>query len=236
MQLTTVKYGVLEEWKEKKAVVVRSETALAVPGTKKSIRYLVEDGTRIHKGALLLKIESPEIDRTGENTNYKLYAPRAGTVYKETDGLESVLTPSGIKSLNLNSVYDKVSKGIMEHQDKEGDTVIKIVDNLSPAYLLFPASRNKRGRGSSLSFRISGSGEVITGTVLGTHENIMVLKLTLVPKELMADRLCTIEVITRRASGLVVPASSLVEKNNVSGVYVLSGEIYNGPRLRLKGF
>ncbi|MGI6555535.1 MAG: HlyD family efflux transporter periplasmic adaptor subunit [Bacillota bacterium] len=234
MQLIPAKYGVLEECKEKKAVVVRRETALTVPKPY-SIRYLVADGVRVRKGALLLKAESPEINRTGEETNLKLYSPQAGTVYKKTDGLESVLTFSSLKSLNLNTVYDKVTKGVMESQGGKDDSVIKIVDNLSPAYLLFPSSGINLEEGSRISFRISGSEDVFSGTLEQDSNNILLVKISPVPQDLMADRLCNIEVITKRAAGLVVPASSLVEMSGVFGVYAVSAGNMQWTEVEVKG-
>ena len=199
-----------------------------------SIRYLVADGVRVRKGALLLKAESPEINRTGEETNLKLYSPQAGTVYKKTDGLESVLTFSSLKSLNLNTVYDKVTKGVMESQGGKDDSVIKIVDNLSPAYLLFPSSGINLEEGSRISFRISGSEDVFSGTLEQDSNNILLVKISPVPQDLMADRLCNIEVITKRAAGLVIPASSLVERSRVL-VYMLFLPEHAVDRVEVKG-
>lgn len=221
IELVPVKQGVLEDCLKKESVIIRKESVLSVPKTR-SIKYLVEEGERVHAGALLLKIQSAEINRTSKNSTYHLYAPSAGTVSKKTDGLENVLTPVSIRSLNLESVYDKVTKGALAGKKGSGEPAIKIVDNLSPAYLCFPAAGLNLKDGGTLLFRISGSQELCAGRVTSADNNMLVAKVVPVPKEMIVDRLCTIEVITKRADGLVVPASSLVKKKNASGLYAVS--------------
>lgn len=225
MDLVAVKHGVLEDTVDKKAVVLRREVVLSVPGSK-SVKYLVEEGTRVQAGAMLLKVQSPEINRTSQDSYYKLYSPFAGVVSKKADGFESVLTPSGIKSLNLKLVYDKVCKGTMEGKEKKGEAVVRIVDNLSPAYLCFPSSGLSLKKGAGVLFRIPGSQELFSGIVSQVDGSTMLAEIVPVPNELLTDRVCNIELVTRREEGIVVPVSSLVRKNNISGLYaVSSGEI-----------
>ena len=234
IEVVTAKHGVLEETVQKKSVVVRKESVLTLPESG-SIKYLVDEGSRVQSGAMLVKIESAEINRTSKDVNYKQYAPLAGTVFLKADGLESVLTPDSLETLNLNSVYAKVSKGTMEGQKETGQSAIRIVDNLSPAYLCFPSSDLSFMKGDSLLFRIPGSEDVFSGSLARSANKIMAARIVPVPNELMQSRLCTIEVIKRRAGGLVVPSSSLVKKNKASGVYGVFGSEMRWLEVEVKG-
>lgn len=221
MELVSVKHEVLEETVQKEAIVVRKEVVLTVPNSK-SAKYLVEDNSRVHVGELLLKIPSAEISRTGGDSVYQLYTPLSGTVSKKFDGLESVLSPASIESLNLESVYEKVCNGTMKGRSQQGEAAVRIVDNLSPALLCFPHSGLKLEAGGSVLLRIGDSEELLSATVSNIAGAIAVIRIAPVPNDLIQDRVCKIEVVTRRKKGMVVPASSLVKKDEVSGVYAVT--------------
>lgn len=234
MELVSVKPGVLEETVKKKSVVVRKERVLTVPNSK-SVKYLVEENSRVHVGELLLKIPSAEVQRTSSNSDFKLYAPSAGTVFRKFDGLESVLTPQALQSLNLKSMYDKVCSGTMKGGTQEGEPAIRIVDNLSPVFLCFPHAGLSLKEGAGLQFRVSGSPELFWGTVVDIAGSMVVIKAAPVPKKLMLDRLSTIEVITRRQEGMVVPASSLVKKKGTPGVFAVTAGKMVWTKVTVKG-
>jgi putative membrane fusion protein len=221
MELVSVRQGVLEETVMKKSVVIRKETVLTVPQSA-SIKYVVEDNSRVRVGALLLKIPSAEVNRTSQDSDYSMYAPVAGTVSKKFDGLESVLTPSTLDSLDLESVYDKVVEGTFTGKAPEGEPAIRIVDNLSPAYICFPKDGVTLEEEGSARLRIPGSNQIISGKVAKISGSIAVVRVAPVPNRMIGERICDIEVINRRAEGMIVPSSSLVEEDGTKGLYSVS--------------
>lgn len=226
MDLVTVRHDVLEETVKKESVVIRKETVRTVPKSA-SVKYLVEENSRVSVGAPLLKVPSAEVNRTPGDSNHTIYASVAGTVSKECDGLESVLTPATLETLDLESVYDKVINGTFQgKEEQEGQAAIKIVDNLSPVYICFPRKDVSLEEGGSVHLRVSGSQEILSGTVAKIAGSIAVAKVAPVPNEMIGVRICDIEVVNRRAKGMVVPASALIEEEGTSGVYaVIAGEI-----------
>jgi len=233
MELVPVKYGVLEDTTSRKSVIIRTESPLSVP-QQENVRYEVEEGQRVHAGALLLSVETPEIIRSGQRAAHRLYAPHAGTVSMEIDGLESVLTPGTIFSLNLQSAYKKVVDGTMAG-DGQKMAAIKIVDNLSPVYFCFPGSGLSLQQGSSVLFRLSGGEKTYKGTIVRESGEMLVARLGSVPKELLGDRLRNIELITRRKEGLIVPSSSLSEKDGETGLYFVSGRSVQWTEVSVEG-
>lgn len=221
MELVPVKYGVLEDTTTRKSVVIRTESPLSVPQSA-NVRYEVKEAQRVRTGALLLRVETLESTRNGQRASHKLYAPCAGTVSMKTDGLESVLTPGNIFSLDLQSVYQKVVDGTIAG-DEEKITAIKVVDNLSPVYFCFPGSGLSLQQGSNILFRLSGGEKTYKGTIVRESGEMLVARLGSVPKELIGDRLHNIEIITRRKEGMIVPSSSLSEKDGETGLYSVSG-------------
>lgn len=234
MQLVPVSYGVLEDITEKKAVVIRKEIVFSVPQPE-NVKFLVRETERVHAGAMVFKINSPEIQRTEKITSYKMYAPCSGTFSLKVDGLESVLNPGSFMSLDLDSVYEKVTKGTMEGQRDHGKSAIKIVDNLSPAYLCFPGSEMKLKKNSDILFRISGSKELFSGQIINEPQDITIISLPGVPKELIGERVSTIRLITRRKYGLIVPTSSLVKKDGETGLYAISGNNVHWIKVTVEG-
>ncbi len=225
MDLVSVRIDVLEETVDRESVVIRKETVRTVP-LSGSVKYLVEENDRVRVGAPLLKIPSAEVNRTSQDANHTIYASVAGTVSKECDGLESVLTPATLESLDLESVYDKVIQGTFTGKQEEGEPAIKIVDNLSPVYLCFPREGIELEEGGRVRVRVPGSKEILTGTVAKMSGSIAVAKVAPIPNEMIAKRICHIDVIKRRAEGMVVPVSSLVEEDGVTGVYaVIAGKM-----------
>jgi len=234
IQLVSVIQGIEEETVPKEAVVVRKEVVLTVPHSN-SVKYVVEDYSRVHVGELLLKIPSAEISRSQGDSVYTLYAPLAGTVSKKCDGLESVLTPAQLQSLNLESVYKKVCDGTMKGGDQQGEAVIRIVDNLSPAFLCFPRSGLKLETGGRVLLRIPDSKELFSATVSDIAGSMAVAKITPIPSQLIKDRVCRIEVVTKREKGMIIPASSLVKKNGTSGVYAVTAGKMRWTEVEVKG-
>ena len=234
MQLVPATYGVLEDATEKEAVIIRKESSFTVPQPE-NVEFMVKEAERVHTGELLFKINSSAIDRTGKGTDYKLYAPCAGTVSMKVDGLETVLTPGNIFSLNLQSVYDEVTKGTMEGQGEKGKSAVKIVDNLSPVYLCFPDPKLELKKDSQVRFRVPGSQELFSGKIMNEPRDIVVARIASVPKELVVKRVCSIQVITRRESGLIVPTTSLVEKDGETGLYAVSGKNVHWTVVSVKG-
>lgn len=153
----------------------------------------------------------------------------------KVDGLETMLTPGNIFSLNPQSVYDEVTKGTMEGQGEKGKSAVKIVDNLSPVYLCFPDSKLELKKDSQVRFRVPGSQELFSGKIMNEPRDIVVARMASVPKELVVKRVCSIQVITRRESGLIVPTTSLVEKDGETGLYAVSGKNVHWTVVSVKG-
>ena len=108
------------------------------------VEYIGEDGQRIRRGEPVAKV-SPEgaAPGTKENArNQTITAATGGLFFRQSDGLESILTSENLMSMDLNKLLTQTSNvraGVETAQ--AGEVVGKIVNNLIPtvAFLEMPS-------------------------------------------------------------------------------------------------
>ncbi|MDK2820693.1 MAG: hypothetical protein PWP31_658 [Clostridia bacterium] len=226
LRVETVYSGVLEDKLAIKVYIAREEEVLATPVTGTLIS-LVKEGERVPIGATIARF-LPVANQSGE---IKFKAPFSGQVSYQTDGLEKSLQPSSLRNLGYKEIKRLVSlaKPITANgQVKAGTAVIRIVNNLAPIKLFTSIENLPSGfkTGKRLKLEIPDIGKTYRAQIEhiqkrgNSYDVIMEVAtwddLWLVPREM------TLTAIVDYYSGIIVPASAIIEgASGEKGVYIL---------------
>jgi putative membrane fusion protein len=202
-----------------KALVIRDETVLFAPqpGTLKRV---VPEGQRVAEGETVALIQS------AYGGSQPIRAVRAGVVSYYTDGMEHVLTPETVETLNLadveiaSHVLGEAAEGKMV---EKGQAVAKIVDNLQP-YLVWTefdvehlASFPPVGRTVNLQLdEIYCQGKLLKVTARGVVAEAL---LELSREELLLARELSLKLVLESKKGLIIPNEALLSIDDKPGVY-----------------
>ncbi|NLL17760.1 MAG: hypothetical protein GX262_01905 [Clostridia bacterium] len=202
-----------------KALVIRDETVLFAPQTG-TLKRVVPEGQRVAEGETVALIQS------AYGGSQPIRAVRAGVVSYYTDGMEHVLRPEAVETLNLadvemaSQVLGEAAEGVMV--DKR-QAVAKIVDNLQP-YLVWMAfdvehldSFPPEGRTVNIHFdETLCKGKVIKVAARGVVAEAL---LELPREELLLARELSLKVVLESKKGLKIPNEALLSIDDNPGVY-----------------
>jgi len=233
VKAAVVKEGILEEKDTVEAVAIRREKIISIPYYGK-VSYKCSEGKRVRWGSLLLEIEAEGVSQDVEKPRYSFYSPMAGIVSFKTDGLEEVLTPGNLETLSLEDIYKKaVSRSVPK--DKTNKPALKVVDNLSPVYLCFPAGATEFNSNSEVLIRLTGDDKLYRGEFIKSAGDFVLVKLQQTPAALIEERVYKIDIVKRREKGAIVPVSSLCKKDERYGIFQVSGNEIRWVEVRIKG-
>lgn len=202
-----------------KALVVRDEIVLFAPQSG-TIKRLVPEGQRVAEGEVIAQIQS------AYGGSQPVKAVRAGVVSYHTDGMESLLTPETVETLNLSDLkitfhgLKEVPEGSMV---EKGEPIAKIVDNLQPYQLWLEfdvdnlASFPPAGKSIKIQLdEIQCLGKVIKVTARGVVAEAL---LELYREEFLLARELKLNLILESKKGLKIPNEALVVIDDSPGVY-----------------
>jgi len=229
VQIQPARAGALEEGITVLATVIREEIPIIAPVTGK-LEKLATEGQRVRRGAILASLVPVG---TGEQTTpskINLRATQPGIVAYHLDGLEKVLVPGLIDSLEADRVYELAAKANPKEEQVVGNgtAAIKIIANLTPVLLYIQIPTTAVGAdwktGKELTIKIQGAEEGFKAriTTLRKDDDKSVIILSLpCHREFWYPRQLTMNLITNRFLGFILPGTSLVKKESKFGVYVL---------------
>lgn len=212
-------------------VVVRREVTVKAPGPGE-LRLLVHDGERLRAGAPVAEIR-------GVSTQ-KVYSPGAGVFCTHLDGLEGLLVPGMIDVLDMGAVErinnNRPNPGGEVTGGREvsgGELIGKLVDNLQPVMIYIELkSAGEDVAGSwrdGAEVRLLFGGRELTGRVAGVRgdgqDPAMFVEVEQYPEDFVHRRFQQLELVTRQASGWLVPERALVFKDGKPGIYVVSKQV-----------
>ncbi len=219
IELAVLKQETLTDQTAVEALVVRSETVVRAP----SDGVLQPDtcsGERVSRGTRMGAVLGP-------SAGTPVFAPHAGLVFWNVDGLEEVLQPGSVLASGSVPVVSP-AEPLAEGAVAKGEPLCRVVDNLSPVLLHFnvppgvlPQSMLKEGE----RWRVLLNGEESRGrvTLILTDNGVSRVELALsrYPETLMQERRVRCAVITREVSGFIVPRAALVLHSGMTGIYLL---------------
>ncbi|NLC76524.1 MAG: hypothetical protein GX750_02755 [Clostridia bacterium] len=211
--------SVTQELAIDRAVVIRDETVLFAPRTG-ILKRLVPEGQRVAEGEAIAHILSPYGDRQ------PVLAVRPGVVSYYTDGLENVLRPEMMETINLSDLELR-SHSLREALDgttvEPGEPIAKIVDNLQPflIWLEFDVEHWESfplpGKKISL-FWGDGEyeGQVMKVTARGISAEAI---LSFHREDFLWDREVSIRLVLAKEKGMKIPNEALVMEREETGVF-----------------
>ncbi len=202
-------------------LLIRTEELFQAPAPGELV-LKVRDGERLRAGAALAEIKG-----VSQNT---VRSSKAGVFCAHVDGLESLLVPEKIGTLDLTAVENiKESAPASDNKVDSGQFFGKVVDNLQPVFIHI-RWENARPEASG-TFRagetayMNYNGRELTGQikdVITTGGNMyMMVEMRGYPDEFIHRRDIELKLVVRRLSGWLAPREAVVFKDGQPGLYVV---------------
>ncbi len=170
-----------------------------------------------------------EIIKNMENSNSISYAPKAGIISYELDGLEDIYSakrideyePSDFRIIDVNKVDLTEKKKV-----KYGEPVYKVIDNFT-WYIMTEVNvedMDKLEEGKIIYIKINNDERKtisrIVKLVKEKDKYFMILKLTEYFHEYYRERYLDIHIVKSTYEGLIIPNESIADKDGIKGVYI----------------
>jgi len=199
---------------------------------KKSLIY--GTGSFFGKNLEQLEKEKEALENIYNNNIDEIYAQHTGIVSYETDGYEQLLNPANLKDFKLKDIKELMDDVEPRAQDNKNEGGVKVVNNFEWYVVSIVNEKDiegvKVGKKIKLRFAELG-GEVLNGEIqviseAEEGEKLIAIKINEYLKDFHKKRTTRIEIIKDYYEGFLVPAESIVQKDNISGVYVIkSGKV-----------
>lgn len=215
------------------ALVVRDEIVVRAPSGG-VLHQRIDNGSRVSKNTVIGVIDSP-------GASYPIRSPVTGVVFWTVDGLEDVLKAGNV--LDSESI-PRLSSVTHSHGDQtsKGEPVFRVVDNLRPVRLQLNVPRGVLPRKlltEGQRWRLKFGEDQYRGRVVFIYtddgQSRVELLLNQYPQDLLRDRRISCRVVTREASGFVVPRTALALKSGRPGVYTLRKDRLVWQPVRVEG-
>lgn len=234
IEIEQVQWGKLEEVEPVEAWTLRREKLLPVPAGAQ-LEPVVADGQRVRRGELIARLKQGQLDGAAGAADLTVRAPEPGQVCYHVDGLESVLLPELIETMEPDRLWEALQQEL--ERDKAPPGGVKLVDNLqNPAFLLhldFPVNWQAgktvlklKGREISLLVKKIRVRDDQTWAILTALNDT---------GELAHARKNNLELVEKTYRGYLVPAAALTENAGRQGLYIVYKEIAYFRPVKVKG-
>ncbi len=230
-EVFVTQYGRLADEFPGRGIIVRNEEVIYAPYSGQ-VTFLVADKERVAAGVPILEFEGSRGKKT-------FYSNEPGVVSFRVDGLENNLRPDIIWDLNQN--YQTFKGKSIQLTDGErinaGRPLYKIVDN-TKVYFLIEAPADQVFRYSiGTKVWVTFDGLTIIGWVrkIDDHQNLFVIELERFPNELIDKRWVDATVLSDAETGVYVPRTAIVRKDDEYGVYWFYNNSIHFAPVELKG-
>lgn len=243
IKTTTVKQGWVRHEKKLKAVFANTETILTAP-MEGTVIPMLEEGQRFRKGETVARIIPTGVGTRGNLKEVAITAPISGLFYRQSDGLEDVITPENLVNMDLAALLnqavkaegsaststqgsqtqsspDTTSTGMNDEVGKNSP-LGKMVNNLYPSWMfVYLDESDVMIKGDTVKFIIDDEEYVGTVIKISGKPKGAVIRYTQYINGTTESRVK--EVIWSykpSTKGVLVPASSLCTFGEERGVYV----------------
>lgn len=218
--------GTITHERKVPATFANQEFPLQAPFAGK-IQFLGSDGQRFRRGETIATLQ-PEGAAPGTkadySTNQTLVAPSGGLFFRQTDGLESVITNDNLATMDLDKLLTQQANAKSpETTVQSGEIVGKIVNNLVPtmAFLELP---KLDGLTVGKTMRITVGGQTMSAKILRKSDKptgVVVQFPHYIDGSAGQRRQEVTWVSLPPVSGVLVPKSALWVQGEEQGVYVV---------------
>jgi len=205
-------------------LLIKQEELIKAPVPGK-LHLLVRDGERLRVGAPLAEIQGI--------TCKTLYSPRAGVFCTHLDGLENLLVPGALDVLDMGAV-EKIKTRLPQPKTgaevQSGQFIGKVVDNLQPL-LLYVEMENAPEPAPPVgaAVRLLLEGRELVGRVKEVREfggrRALLVETGDYPADLVHRRRVSMQLVTRRLAGWLVPEGAIVFQEGQPGIYVVVKQV-----------
>lgn len=229
LEVELAKQGSIEHTQPISAVFANEEvpikaSAAGIP------EFLGKEGQRFRRGdqVAVMKPEGVTLDQKNPNTGVPVVAPIGGILSFGADGLESILTPDNLLTMDLSKVLEQSSTskdgaGIVQ----KGGIIGKITNNLRPTVAVIKIAPTEEYKlGKTLKFTIHGQGYSTKVVRLLDNPQGMVVQFNQYVDGTAKQRMQEISWTSSPAvDGVILPKSTLWNKGEEQGVYVAQGGV-----------
>lgn len=222
VQVVTAQSGSLQVPLMVQAWVANSEQVVTSPAAGQ-LQKLVPDGERVRIGTLIAKVVDPSLN----TVNDELTAPSSGLVSYNVDGLEGVFTPKNITQWDPAKFTGLMPKVTTSGTVQSGQGVFKIVDNLSPTYLLFTLPKSQPTLKNKDWVMLEMDGQKVYGRVAKleptTQGTNIVVGLSEFLNQSLGRRTVQIGWLDMNPpQGEIIPTSAIKKEQGQQGVFVVN--------------
>ncbi|MDA8442864.1 MAG: HlyD family efflux transporter periplasmic adaptor subunit [Peptococcaceae bacterium] len=223
VQTVTAQAGSLQVPVPIQAWAANTEQVISAPFAG-SLTEIIGQGLRVAKEGSIAKLTTPG----GEGQI--IFAPVAGAVSYNVDGLEGILTPQHLAQWSLSKFNNLTAAPPPGNSLHSGEAVCKIVDNLEPTSLLFdlPQPGRTLAVGDRVALRLDD--QVVRGRVSkiaaqGPQNGVVVVLDDFLEPSLDERRLALKLLENKPPQGEIIPVVALSGTQGNQGVFVLADGI-----------
>ncbi|MTI81367.1 MAG: hypothetical protein FH758_10885 [Firmicutes bacterium] len=230
IDIESIKDSAVQETVFATGLLIKEEKVIKAP-LSGQVSMLVDNGERVAAGTEVAKVTRVSLISPEGSKEKTIYAPCAGVVSTNIDGLEGVLQLETANVLELSQI-DKIRTELTDNKQQQavekGQPIIKLVENLKPVYLYLevdkkdiPAEQLSQDKSLRLKHKNSWfTGYIVKTTTVEDKQSVL-LKVNECPGGLIQLRDVNIEVLRKELTGFIVSEESLVYRNGKPGLYKL---------------
>lgn len=219
------------------AIFANEEYPIQSPATGK-VKLQGKEAQRFRRGETVAEIYPEGVDPGASSSKATAYvsAPAGGLLYQETDGLENMLTPQNLLTMDLAKVLDQ-KENTKSQTDvvQAGAALGKMVNNLTPtaAFIeLKPTSDLTVGK--TIKFKVGEQTQ--SGKIMRKSDQPqgIVVRFNQYLEGTAIHRVQEVSWISQPVvSGVVIPKSALYTKGEEQGVLVIQEGIYQFRKVKV---
>lgn len=229
VEVQPAKLGQLSVTRPLPGWIIRDEVIISAPAAGRFQR-IAKDSERVRLGAPVAGLQSGNAAEGDEGGAQSVPAPRAGLLEFRMDGLESVLTPRVLDTLDpgqLKALTEKPTEVQNDDYVNRGQPIFKIIDNIEKAYYLthyvmtdLPKPLVPQMR---ITLAMSPTGPNISGKVVQVRgvDDVWVLIQLLNPSlDAIKERKASLLYVEQTHKGILLPLEAIVEREGEKGVWL----------------
>jgi len=241
----TAQWKVLEQSAPEVVVMVREEKLIAAPADGE-FEPIVLEGEKVAVGRTIGYVKTRAATDKVDSVKIQVKAPMAGLVSYHPDGLEDILKPDLLNSLDIEKISDllteKKETAFNYTQVEEGKAFCKIVDNLVNPFLYMQYSYEAVGtieKGQEMLIRFPDgitTRATIRDVKKGKNKLVIMAEVLGAPDLDMEKRFITVDVISDHYEGVVIATEALVKEDGEDGVFISKKGICTWIKVEVKGY
>lgn len=224
IQTVVTDQGYLETVLPVRGAIVREERLVASPATG-TLTWLADEGEKVAAGKDIARISTP-----GGQAAI-ISAPVPGLLSIQLDGLEGTLVPHGLSSVTPDFLEELAANTRRTESGatvSQGSLICKVVENFVWYFLVSVPADDVRELDGAGTCRVRfpfSRGEAVTGRMAYWGEEgdrvLLALEFDVDLDTFLNERFIDADIVIKRTSGIILPASALENQEDETGIYTL---------------